>query len=223
MVLEQSDMMATVLAHEIKNPVALAMAYVGLLRHASEPTEVINYCNRIQQSLMDISDLVQDLLLAAQTLETEHVASCKGTARNKPEPCDISITDMLTEMLDEYRAAFCSRPGIVFALSAELGLVCHTYEQHLRLVFSNLLKNAAEATGEAGYITVYAAMHGEYLRVQICNSLGVAQAKPHGNGMGLGICHWLLKQLGGQLQIENRAGECIAIVSVPAVFRQDKK
>jgi len=209
MILEQSDMMATVLAHEIKNPVALAMAYVGLLRHASEPTEVVNYCDRIQQSLVDISDLVQDLLFSV---------------RNKPEPpCNVNIADILTEMLDEYRAAFCSSPGIVFVLSADLELVCHTHEQHLRLIFSNLLKNAVEAMGEVGYITVYATMHGEYLHVKICNSFGAVVPKPHSNGMGLGICQWLLTQIGGQLQIENHAEECVAIVSVPAVFSQDKK
>jgi len=208
MILEHSDMMATVLAHEIKNPVALAMAYVGLLRHASEPTEVINYCDRIQQSLGDISDLVQDLLFAV---------------RNKPEPCNVNIADILAEMLDEYRAAFCGSPDIVFALSADIGLVCHTYEQHLRLVFSNLLKNAVEAMDEVGYITVYATMHGEYLHVKIRNSFRAVVPKPHGNGMGLGICHWLLMQIGGQLQIENSTEECIAIVSVPVVFSQDKK
>ena len=192
-------MMATVLAHEIKNPAALAMAYVGLLRHASQPAEVTDYCNRIQQALMDISELVQELLFAAQ---------------NKPEPHNINITDMLTEMLDEYRAAFCN--NISFAINAAPELICRTYEQHLRLIFSNLFKNAVEAAGGTGHITVYAAPAGEYLRVEICNSSGQAAAKPYGNGMGLGICRWLLTQIGGELQTENGAEECVSIVSIPA-------
>ena len=203
MVLEHSDTMAAVLAHEIKNPAALAMAYVGLLRHASEPAEIADYCNRIQQSLMDISELVHDLLFAVQ---------------NKPELRSINITDMLTEMLEEYRAAFCSNPGILFSLNAASGLVCHTYEQHLRFVFSNLLKNAVEATGLPGHITVYAVVDGVYLRVEICNSLNAAVEKPRGNGMGLSICHWLLGQIGGELQIKNNGQECTAIVSAPVDF-----
>jgi len=204
MVLEHPDMMAAVLAHEIKNPAALAMAYVGLLRHASQPAEVTDYCNRIQQSLMDISELVQDLLFAAHS---------------RPEPCCVDVADMLAEMLDEYRAAFCGR----FLLTAAPGLVCYTYEQHLRLIFSNLLKNAVEAAGPAGRITVYAAMAGDCLRVEICNASVVARPKLHGNGMGLGICHWLLAQIGGELQIENGADECTVIVAVPVDFRQDKR
>ena len=196
MVLEQSEMMATVLAHEIKNPAALAMAYVGLLRHTAEPAEIDDYCNRIQQCLMDISELVQDLLFAA---------------KNKPEPCNINVTGMLEEMLEEYRAAY----GCSFTLNAAANLTCHVYEQHLRLVFSNLLKNAVEAAGAAGRIAVCAAKQDGYLCVEICNSPAAAVVKPYSNGMGLGICEWLLGQVGGGLEVQNGADECVVIVSIP--------
>jgi len=200
-----TEMMAAALAHEIKNPVALAMAYASLIRQTGDSPEINEYCNLIQQSLLDISDLVQDLLFAA------HLRS---------EPCIINVSEMLAEMLNEYRVAM---PGISFAINADPSFTCYANEQHVRLIFSNLLKNAAEAaemTGE-GYVTVYTTKVCEYLQVSIHNSGSFdVQKKPHGSGMGLGICDWLIKQLSGELKIGKNATEdgYVAIVSLPCNF-----
>jgi len=135
---------------------------------------------------------------------------------HSPTPCAVNITEMLAEMLGEYKAAM---PGISFALNAEPSLTCYAVEQYLRLVFSNLLKNAVEAAETQGYVTVYATRVGGYLHTAIHNNGNFSempQQKPHGNGMGLGICYWLLEQLDGELQIKNDAsGGCVTTVSLP--------
>ncbi|MCL2285276.1 MAG: HAMP domain-containing histidine kinase [Firmicutes bacterium] len=196
--------MAVALAHEIKSPAALAMAYVSLIRQSDVSPCIDGYCNYIQQALLDICDLVQELLLAAH---------------NKTSPCVIDITETLSEMVKEYQAAM---PGISFSLNAEPSLLCYANEQHVRLIFSNLLKNAAEAVTETNhdrYIAVYAAQKGGCLRVTIHNNgeyVDNLQAKPHGNGIGLCICYWLTEQLGGELKIESGAdGGCVVSVSMP--------
>jgi len=206
MAAKAEQMMATVLAHEIKNPTAIAMAYASLIRQFSDDAEIIEYCNHIHEALLNINELVQELLL------------------NKVEPMQdnftpLNITEMLTEMLDEYQTAM---PGISLSILTDTAFTVHTNPQHIRLVFSNLLKNAVEAAGDNGYITVYVekgACSKKYLQVKICNSCEVSKVsepKPHGTGMGLSICYWLLEQLGGELKIEMDAGsECIAIVSMP--------
>ena len=180
------------------------MAYVGLIRQASISPEVSEYCNYIQQALLDISDLVQELL---------------SVTHQKTIPCVIDITEILTEMLKEYQAAM---PGISFALNAGVPLTCYANEQHVRLIFSNLLKNAAEAAyvaNPSGYVTVYATESGKYLHAAIHNNgdcMDNPQSKPHGNGMGLGICYWLTEQLGGKLQIERGVnGGGVVSVSMP--------
>jgi len=205
MAAKAEQMMATVLAHEIKNPTAIAMAYASLIRQFSDDAEIIEYCNHIHEALVNINELVQELLL------------------NKVEPIHdnltpLNITEMLAEMLDEYRAAM---PGISLSMLADADFTLHTNEQHIRLVFSNLLKNAVEAAGDKGYVIVYvekADCSKKYLQVKICNSCEsskVSQPKPHGTGLGLSICYWLLEQLGGELKIEMDAGkECTAIVSI---------
>jgi len=198
-----TEMMMTALAHEIKNPAALAMAYTNLIRQSRDFAEIDNFCHLIQQALIDISDLVQELLFATQ---------------HELEPCTINVTVMLDEMISEYRAAL---PGITFSFDAkESFLTCYACEQHVRLTFSNLLKNAVEAAGSTGHIIVYATSTSRYLQVTIRNSRNIEghaiEPKPFSSGMGLGICYWLTEQIGGKLEIKDDAnGECVVIVSLP--------
>jgi len=184
-------MLATALAHEIKNPVALALAYTGLIRQIGNTPEIEEYCNLIQQSLLDVGDLVHELLYAAQL----------GT-----EPTDVNITMLLTEMLNEYRVAM---PGISFAINSDPVHICHANERYIRLIFSNLLKNAVEAAdmvdiAEIGWVLVSVTRFEDALQVSICNNGVLGEhKKPHSSGMGLGICEWLIKQLGGELNVQN--------------------
>ena len=196
------SMIATALAHEIKNPAALAMAYAGIIRQISNHDEVAEYCNLIQNSLMDISDLVQELLFSIHS---------------SPQPCTVNIADMLVEMLGEYQMAM---PCVTFSFEAHPQLVCYASEQYLRLVLSNLLKNAAEAAENlgGGYVKVYARISQGNLQVDICNNInfvGHMENKRHSNGMGMGICHWLLQQLGGKMRFENNSNMRTTTVSLP--------
>jgi len=196
--LPADDMLKTALAHEIKTPAAVAMAYVGLIRQESDSPLVAGYCNHIQQALTDISDLVQEFLFAEAPLAAH----------------DIDLAALLSEMLNEYSAML---PQITFFLNAKPPLICHSREQYVRLIFSNLLKNAVEATGEGGNIIVYATSVYGYLHTVLHNS-GSAKKSPnrHSNGIGLSICSWLVQQLGGEFHIQtNDAGGCVATVSLP--------
>jgi len=196
---KSAEIMATILAHEIKNPAALALAYVGLIRQASPLPEVNEYCNRIQQSLIDISNLVQELLHAAHT---------------PSHPCDIHLSDMLIQMLGEYQVAI---PGISFVINIQSSLICYANEAYVRLVFSNLFKNAAEAAQGTGHIKVYAVGQPDSLQITVINSCNCkSETKPHGNGLGLGICEWLIAQIGGKMAMEKDvAGDCVVTVSMP--------
>jgi len=194
-----NDMLKTALVHEIKTPAAVAMAYVGLIRQESDSPLISEYCNRIGQSLTDISELAQDLLFAEEI---------------QPDSCTIDLADILSEMLNEYSAAL---PGITFFLNAKPPLTCHTKEQYVRLVFSNLLKNAVEAAGEGGIITVYATTVYGYLHTVLHNTRGTRKSpNRYSSGIGLGVCTWLVQQLGGEFHLdESGNGGCVATVSLP--------
>jgi len=196
--LVNNDMLKTALAHEIKNPAAVAMAYVGLIRQESDSPLISEYCNRIQQNLTDISELVQEFLLAPIQSDTY----------------TIDLSDILSEMLNEYSAAL---PDITFFLDAKPPLTCHTQEQYVRLIFSNLLKNAVEAAGEGGIITIYATTVYGYLHTVLHNTCGTRKSpNRYSSGIGLGVCTWLVQQLGGEFHIEESGNDgCMATVSLP--------
>ena len=193
------DMLKIALAHEIKTPAAVAMAYVGLIRHESDSPLVAEYCNHIQQALTDISELVQEILFAAEA---------------PLPPYDIDIAALLSEMLSEYSAML---PDITFFLNVKPPLMCHTREQYVRLIFSNLLKNAVEATGEGGNIIVYATTVYGYLHTVLHNSGSVKKSSNrHSNGIGLSICNWLVQQLCGEFHVQKSGDNgCVVTVSLP--------
>ena len=216
--------MAAALAHEIKNPAAVAMAHVNLIRQEQElegvfDSRLSDHMFHIEQAIIDICDLVQEMLFAIY---------------NWSQPYEINLHEMLMEMLDTYRAAW---PGITFALETDAPLICYGQESSLRMVFSNLLKNAVEAVEEfqsspdlqfTGQIAITAhtidtdisspnqdeaffsiAVHNNGLFLNHTD-------KPHGNGLGLAICRHLLHQMGGRLEIFGNPGEgCTAMVSLP--------
>lgn len=194
-----AGMMATALAHEIKNPAALAMAYTGIVRQLSDNNEVSEYCGLIQNALMDISDLVQELLFSIH---------------HTPNPCTINISPMLQEMMQEHKA---SKPNIIFSLDSPPELILYISEQHLRLIISNLIKNATDATGDQnGHVAVYATFAYGCLQVIIRNSIDPLSGRDrHSNGMGIGICQWLLQQLGGEMHFDCSATEYVITVSLP--------
>jgi len=199
--------MAAAFAHEIKTPAALAMAYVGLMRSLSP--EAAEYCNHIQDALYDISELVQAFLQ-----EYELSQSANGSAGIRAT-ASIDITTMLCDMINDYKRAM---PHISCYHMVDNQLTCYANEMHVRLIFSNLLKNAVEAVGADGHITLYATQSGGYLHTAIHNTNlpdTSTHDKPLGNGIGLSICYWLTEQLNGQLKYESSENGCVVIVSLP--------
>ncbi|MCL2840482.1 MAG: HAMP domain-containing histidine kinase [Defluviitaleaceae bacterium] len=182
--------MTGALAHEIKNPAAVALAHINLMRQKqTTPTHGLEpHLNHIEQALMDICELVQDMLYAVY---------------NFSEPYAVDVTDMFHEMLEIYRAAW---PSISFSLNTSTQLTCIGQESSIRLVFSNLIKNAVEAVEgvESACIEISASNTGKFLNISIYNNGAVegSMTKSHGNGLGLAICRHILTQLGGHLQID---------------------
>jgi len=197
--------MAGALAHEIKNPAAVALAHVNLMRQETAPSEDVleAHLNHIEQAIMDICDLVQEMLFAIY---------------NHADPYELDLQDTVQEMLDTYRAAW---PHISFSFDSNERLICFGNESSLRMVFSNLLKNSVEAVDsmEYGQISISTQNKGGFQNIAIYNN-GIFEEpanKPYGNGLGIAICRHILQQLGGHLQIYGQPGVegCTAMISIP--------
>ena len=95
-------------------------------------------------------------------------------------------------------------------------------------VMINLIKNAVEAVGEAGSVTVRWARGSDRVDVEVVdNGTGLAQTdnlwvpffttKPNGTGLGLVLSREIVENHGGEISLANRrnARGCVARVSLP--------
>ena len=198
---ESLSELAAALAHEIKNPAALALAHVSQLRKRADLHGIGDTCDHIEEALEKICFLVQEMLFATY-----------GTA----PAYEFDLADNLMDMLEAYQAAW---PHISFSIEASAeGLPYHGQETYVNIIFSNLLKNAVEATGGTGNIMVNINPAPSHVLVSIQDSGSDNPAlKPHASGLGLAICKWLLSRIGGQMELHSSqaGGGCEAKVLLP--------
>jgi len=180
--------LAAALAHEIKNPAALALAHVAQLRKRSDLIGIGDTCDHIEEALEHICHLVQEMLLVTY-----------GTA----PAYEFDLEDMLMDMLEAYQAAW---PQIIFSLDTEpetKGLMYHGEETYVKMIFTNLLKNAVEAVSSVGAINIRIEKAEDCALVAVQDSGSHHPAlKSHASGLGLPICRWLLSRIGGQLELQ---------------------
>ncbi|MCL2604808.1 MAG: HAMP domain-containing histidine kinase [Defluviitaleaceae bacterium] len=196
--------MTAVLAHEIKNPAALALAHIQLIRAGADDSG--KSLLHIENALNTIVDLAQEML---------------GAAYGQPLAFDFDLQDVLEEVFTMYQAAW---PGVRFHLTpGHAPLTIRAREMSVRMVLSNLIKNALEAVSGEGNpypeVTLCAAAENGCATVTIRdNGPGYSEThghskKPRGNGLGLPIARWLLEQMNGELELRSVAlGGCEAIV-----------
>jgi len=194
--------LAAALAHEIKNPAAVALAHVAGLRKRTSLHGIGDTCDHIADALEHIIHLVQEMLLVTY-----------GTP-----PCyEFDLEDTLLDMLEIYQVTW---PQINFSLEADtagVGLLYHGEEASVKMIFSNLLKNAVEAVGTTGEINVLLERDDKHVHVFIRDSgTGSTALKPHASGLGLQICKWLLGRTGGEMElVQMPTGGCEARVILP--------
>lgn len=211
--------MTAALAHEIKNPAAVALAHVNLLRFdCDKDDEMSHHLDSIESAITDICDLVRDMLAKAYTHDDTQ---------------EVDLYKILTEILITYRAAW---PDILFTLSPadDTILLCKGNSTSLRMIFSNLIKNAVEAIEaysipperncekSKGKIEINAHYKGNRLHVTIidtCTSCIPTETrpplqKPHGNGLGMTICQNLAGGLGAKLSVVQNPTGCTVTVKL---------
>jgi signal transduction histidine kinase len=186
----------TSLVHEIKNPAAVALAHVNLLR--ADDSNLNHHLCRIEQALTDICDLAQEML-----------------SPNHDEINETNLQKILSEILETYRDAY---PKISFAHSTNGELLCLGNETSLRMIFSNLIKNsveAIEAEKKSGEIKITASCEENFLNITITdNGNFKCKKKPHGNGLGLAICGSLANGLGAKLSAHTHPHGCAVTVTL---------
>ncbi|TAN40669.1 MAG: hypothetical protein EPN22_17055 [Nitrospirae bacterium] len=203
--------MASVLAHEIRNPLGSIKGFAQyLLEEAENPGNRENpehYRGILKEQLGIVVDesgrlekLTEDLLLYARPVEV------------RPEEFD------LRSLVDEAVRAMGKTGNTDLSLSIPEGIRITTDRDKLRQIISNLIQNAADAASDNGVLNISAKLSGGKILVSVKdNGQGMDSetaskafepfftTKTKGTGLGLTIVRKLTTALSGSITIESKA------------------
>lgn len=200
--------LAAGVAHEINNPLTAVIANAQLLRRELDDAELKDMAALIQQAGERASGVVRELL---------------DLSRQEPlnlTPMDVNETLRRALALVQPRLA-AGEIRLSFTPQAELPPVIGIQEQ-LQGVWLNLLINAMDAfQGEGGEIRVTSRRDGSRVFVSVSdNGQGIppeylgrifepfftTKEPGHGTGLGLSIGYRVIRQIGGDMQVESQPG-----------------
>ncbi len=211
----QSEKMAAVgqlaarAAHEINNPLTSLMGYLERLRtKVGGDPKAAEALERVERATLRIRDLAGGLLSLARASRME-----RGPVR-------------LAEVLEESRKTLepeLEKRGVKVDWRVRDGLPpVGGSAEHLQQVFTNLMRNAGQAMGSGGMLTVAAGNGGAEVRVSVTDTgTGIPPevlprifepfftTKPRGEGTGLGlaIVQSVVAQHGGRVEVRSEVGK----------------
>lgn len=222
----KDDFLATV-AHELKQPIAAAVAALHLmaLRPSRDAGERARHV--LERQIQQMTRLVDDLLDAERII--------RGTVTIRAKVLDLRET---VRHIAESMRPLMSERGHDFHVSlAEDPLLARVDEGRLQQVLTNLLTNAAWYTEPGGRVSVNAANHGDSIRVTVQDTgRGIDRAQLSrvfelfvrgstdgtGFGIGLAIARRLMELHGGSIEAFSDGPGTGArfVIALPALTQQ---
>ncbi len=190
--------LAAVIAHEVRNPLAIISNAVAGLRKPLPKTDHETLLTILDEETLRLNNMVRDLLRYARPIELQRQ--------------EIDVNDLLSRIatLGPTPARVDAEPGITISGDPTL----------LRQAIENLRDNAQQAVGESGEVVLSAAFSagdveievrddGEGMDTQILKRAKDAffTTRPSGTGLGLAIVDRIANAHGGSFTIRSRAGE----------------
>ena len=207
------------LAHEIRNPLNSAQLQLQLLerrlrKQSSEP-RLLGPISLVQGEIQRLSDLVQDFLDFARPSRLRRV--------------EIDLVELVAQVL-ELLTPSAQTEGISVKMRVVERVPVVVDGDKIRQVVLNLMRNAIEAVEPGGLVEVDVERraHGAAVRVRD-NGPGLSDevrrhifepffsTKATGTGLGMAICHSLVSQHGGDIQVSSSERGTTVEVMLPGV------
>jgi two-component system, NtrC family, sensor kinase len=224
--------LANSIAHEINNPLEAITNLLYLLKIGQHDAETTEYIEMASAELERVSRITK------QTLAFN---------RESNQPVEVSIAEILDGVVTLYTPQF-NQKGIRVVLRYEPSAPVAGFPGELRQVFSNLLRNAMEATPVDGQLTVHVYPSVDWkdlartgVRISILDSgMGIPEdVRPHifepffttkqlkGSGLGLWLSLGIVTRHQGRMKVRSntaadRHGTCFSVF-LPERPRQDKR
>jgi PAS domain S-box-containing protein len=204
--------LAATIAHEIHNPLDSVSNLLYLMRTGNDPEESRQFMATAEQELARVTQISRAML---------------GLYREAKVPVHVDLREMLREILLLMERRLIDQGVTVHAEMPET-IVVDGFPAELRQVFSNLITNAAEATGRGGqiWVTISPELAGtnhngkrtesgatvrvtdngpgidEDIRPQLFQPFFTTKGE-NGTGLGLWVCRGIVNKHGGTITIES--------------------
>jgi two-component system, sporulation sensor kinase B len=204
--------LAASVAHEIRNPMTSVRGFMQLMQKEDLTKE--------QQLYISIS--IEELD-RAQEIINQYLALAKPQT-NQYETID--LTSVIQQSIDVMHS-YAILNSIHITQKVDKSLEIEGLKLEIQQVLINIIKNAIEAVKSEGEIWVSAAKNSDgFVSIEIKdNGAGMTQdqikklgspyysTKEKGTGLGLTVCHQIVKQMGGTIMIKSELekGTCFTI------------
>lgn len=194
------------LAHEIKNPLAGLKMGLYLLEHGKGGGDAKEKYERIQSDVRRIDDLVNGVLRLTH-----------GGLQDEPEPVDLH--EIIRQCVDDVTGLAADRQVELVERSFVNRAIVWGQRDQVRLIVSNLLRNALDAVADTGTVEVVVDGDDTSLELRVSDDgPGIPQrhvdrvfdlsftTKTGGSGLGLALVRQEAERLGGSASVHARAG-----------------
>ena len=227
--IEDFDMLAATLVHEIKNPLALVRANLDYIELCDTEKRYANSYTIMKRQLERTDSLLQDFVGLVSGVCADSLVSRRETILRAQDfyPVHCERTDICAAIKgasDDYIA----KPGLQIELNLPPKLIACGNEKLLRIVFSNAIKNAVEANAHHIYICAEQKNKRTYVTVtddgtgltdEVIKNVGESggyTTKKYGNGLGVLISRRIIAKYGGGYRIGNaEKGGCVVKIDLP--------
>ena len=186
------------IAHEVNNPLLGMLTALNTLRHHDDLSpRTLKTLTLLERGLMQIRDTVGALLVEAK----------------------VKSRDLSPQDLDDVRTLIepqAREQGVSLRWDSRLKGPLPLPSSSVRQVLINLLLNAVQASGPGGEVGVVIAVADASLSMIVVNGGRVltdsqtahlfepfANAAERGRGLGLWVCYQIVRQLGGNIEVES--------------------
>lgn len=216
--LNNRDKMYSVIAHDLRSPMASIRMVLNLVVASTSPEtvgeEIYNLLDQANRESEEVHDLLDNLLKWTKS----------QTGRLNVVYQDMELDDVVPGVVDIFRMIAEMKKINLQYIPCDEKLVVHADNDMIKTILRNFLSNAIKFTPEGKGIEVYFKREGDFARVCVRDhGVGIAADRvdsifhkgettygtggEEGSGLGLQLCQDFSRKNGGDAYVESVEGE----------------